>query len=367
METNVRGRSSTMLAFARAARTYWLSVYPRLHRELRHWRARAKAIPDQTLRAVAIEAQQTKIGNIEGAAAFATLVTPAHRMTTVRAVTAYQMAFDYLDSVSEMANPDPIANGLQLNHALLVAVEPDAEHADYYAHTHASDNGYLHRLIDACRTALRSLPSFPAVKEAARHASARIVKYQGLNHGDLNGSHQKFDRWAQDEAARLQAHHHGETLRSWEVAAAAGSSLVIFALIAAAADSTTDGRDTTAIEHAYFPWLGAANSLLDSLIDQEEDGTLGQNRLLDYYASPAEAAARLELILTEAIRQARKLATDDGHTMIAAAMFNFYLSAPSACLPEVRIMQEHARKALGDLNTPTMLIMRARRAAARIR
>jgi tetraprenyl-beta-curcumene synthase len=366
METHLRSRSSATLAFARAARIYWLSIYPRLHRELRHWRTHAEVIPDQTLRALALGSQQAKIGNIEGAAAFATLVAPAHRAVAARAVTTYQIAFDYLDSVSEMASPDPIANGLQLNQALLVAVEPDAEHIDYYAHTHASDSGYLQQLVDACRTALISLPSFSAVEEAARHASARIVKYQGLNHGDTDGSHQKFDQWAKDEATRLEAHHHGEALRSWEVGAAAGSSLVIFALIAAAADPTTDRQDATAIEHAYFPWLGAANSLLDSLIDQEEDNTPGQNRLLDYYASPAEAATSLELILTEAIQHARKLAADDRHTMIAAAMFNFYLSAPPARRPELRIVHEHAQKAIGDLNTPTMLIMRARRVAARI-
>lgn len=340
----MRSRSSAMLAFACAARIYWLSIYPRLHRELRHWRTHAKAIPDHTLRAAALASQQAKIGNIEGAAAFATLVAPAHQAAATRAVTTYQMAFDYLDSVSEMANPDPIANGLQLNQALLVAVEPDAEHIDYYAHAPASDNGYLHQLVDACRTAMRSLPSFPAVEEAARHASARIVKYQGLNHGDLTGSHQKFDQWAKDEATRLHAHHHGEALRSWEVGAAAGSSLIIFALTAAAADPTTDWQDATAIEHAYFPWLGAANSLLDSLIDQEEDGTLGQNHLLDYYASPAEAAARLELILAEAIRHAQKLAADDGHTMIAAAMFNFYLSSPPANSPSCASCANTPRK-----------------------
>ena len=34
-------------------------------------------------------------------------------------------------------------------------------------------------------------------------------------------------------------------------------------------------EDATAIEEAYFPWIGSLHLLLDSLVDQQEDRLLG--------------------------------------------------------------------------------------------
>ena len=45
---------------------------------------------------------------------------------------------DYLDGVSERPTPDPLANGLRLHRAFEVALDPDAPHADYYAHAPAA-------------------------------------------------------------------------------------------------------------------------------------------------------------------------------------------------------------------------------------
>ena len=45
---------------------------------------------------------------------------------------------DYLDGVSERPTDDPLANGLCLHRAFEVALDPDAAHADYYAHAPAA-------------------------------------------------------------------------------------------------------------------------------------------------------------------------------------------------------------------------------------
>jgi tetraprenyl-beta-curcumene synthase len=279
----------------------------------------------------------------------------------------YEATLDYLDCLCEMPNSDPISNGRQLNRALVTAVEPDATHTDYYAHHLSSgDNGYLCRLVDACRFALELLPSYSVVIEATRRASARIATYQSLNHGDAHGSHEPFDHWARDEALKYKKSHPDENLRWWEVGAAAGSSLGVFALIAAAADPATRSIDTAAIECAYFPWIGAVNSLLDSLIDRKEDSAPGQHRLLDYYTSADEAFARLEFIVTQAVYHAQRLALGEIHTMIVSAMASFYLSAPEADQPDVRLTRERIRGTLGGLDAPTRLVMGARRTVGRI-
>ena len=110
-----------------------------------------REIVDPALRRLAVEAQQTKRDSVDGAIAFATFVPRASRQLAIRALTAYQVAFDYIDTISEQPSPDPIANGYRLNTALLDALEADAagagapgageasaaeraHHPDYYAH-----------------------------------------------------------------------------------------------------------------------------------------------------------------------------------------------------------------------------------------
>ncbi len=362
MRVPLRRRAALAVAFARAARTYWLSLYLWLRKELRRWRCQARAIPDPTLRRTALVAQQAKVGNIEGAVAFATFVDSADRVAAASAMAAYEAVLDYLDCLCEMPHPDPLLNARQLNRALIAAVDPDTPYCDYYAHhPHHADGGYLRGILETCRTALTRLPAYPMVAGAVRRISARNAVYQALNHGDARGSHRQFERWVKTEAAKYGRAYPGTGLRWWEIGAAAGSSLGVFALIAAAADPTTRPSHAAHIERVYFPWIGAVNSLLDSFVDQQEDSAPGQHRLLDYYASHDEAVARLEVIITHALRHTASLPSGNHHRMILTAMVSFYMSAPEAPMYNVR---ERILATMDDLGTYTMLIMRARRSAA---
>ncbi len=356
------GTDGTLPALAGAARNYWLGVFPDACREVRVWRERAEEIPDPALRRLALEAHCEKRGNLEGAAAFAAFAQPAGRHAAVRAVVAYQTMFDYLDNLSEEPNENPIANGRRLNGALLAAIAPGEPHHDYYAHRRrGEDGGYLHALIATCRTALTALPSFAAIAELARGATERVVTYQSLNHGDGNGRHDSFERWARDSG---KAH---AWLRWWETGAAAGSTLDLFALIAAAADPALDPSAAKTLGTAYFPWVGALHSLLDSLADRAEDIATGRRGLIDYYRSPDEAADRIATIATEAMSQVSELPGGRSHTLIVAAMTSFYLcdlsisSSPHACLATPAVLE-----AMGRLARPTMLILSARRATGRV-
>ncbi len=102
----------------------------------------------------------------------------------------FQAAYNYLDMLSELPNTDPVANGRLLHRALLVALDPEAEHLDYYAHHHLhEDGGYLAETVDGCRTALAQLPSYAAVAPAARRAAERIVAFQSCNTGEVQGDY----------------------------------------------------------------------------------------------------------------------------------------------------------------------------------
>lgn len=352
-------RTVPSCAFARAAGRYWLSVFRDLARESRRWRARARAIEDPVLRSLALEAQREKRRSLEGAVAFATFVPRASQRRVVAALVAFQLIFDYLDTVSEQPHEDPIANGRQLNEALLAALAPRGRQVDYYARQcHRRDECYLPSLVHICREALAGLPAFELVAPAMTVAARRIVTYQSLNHGDSRSSHEQFTRWAQAETLPSTG------LRWWETGAAAGSSLAVLALIAAAADPTLTHGDTAALHRAYYPWIGALHTLLDSLVDHDEDtSACGQRSLIDYYASPGEVAVRMEGIATSALRRAVALPGGHNHTMLIAAMASFYLSDPHAGRPDASAAKRGVMAAMGRLATPTMVVMRARQVA----
>lgn len=357
MSTTWRRFSSGAL-FVQTALRYWLGVYPHLAREMRHWKARAASIDDPLLRRVALEAQLSKRGNIEGAAAFAVLVPSRSRALTVRMIVAWQAAYDYADLLAEQPCGDRSANARQLHLALLRALQPWVPHDDYYALCASSeDGGYLLDMIDTTRGALAQMSNNRPASGPTEAAITRIIAYQALNQGD----HSALARWADDQTSPDSA------LQWWETAAAGASSLAVLALLAAAADPRLSSGDIAAIERAYYPWIGALHTLLDSLVDLGEDAGAGQVSLLSHYSSAEEAGARLQMITERALGAARGLRGGDLHALILAGMVSLYLTAPEASLPEAAPISERILAVLGGAATPSMWVLRARRAAGRTR
>jgi tetraprenyl-beta-curcumene synthase len=348
------GRTALAGTFGDAARRYWLGVFPRVCAERRRREARAQEIPDELLRRVVLDALR-KWGNIEGAAAFAVFVPRRRRAAAVCAMACFQAAYNYLDMLTELPNTDPEANGRLLHRALLVALDPDAQHLDYYAHHHLhADGGYLAETVDACRAALAQLPSYAAVAPAARRAAERIVAFQSCNTGEVQGDYLALERWARAHTPR------GTGLRWWETAAAAGSSMCVYALIAAAAQPSVDPAEIAAIEQAYFPWIGALHSLLDNVIDAAEDYATGQRSLVSCYASPLDAATRMGFLAERSMSAACALPGGRGHALLLAAMASFYLSTSEARAPETAPVAAAVLSALGQPAELSMLVFRTR-------
>ncbi len=359
--------------FADTVLCYLLAILPQVGRELEQWHARAASIPDPRLRASAGEALG-KRGNVEGAALLATLVPGAYRRAAVRALVAYQTAYNYLDALSELPSDDPIANARKLHQALLVTLEPGAEHPAYYEHspqheyshrhehspqhadaTRRADGGYLRAIVDACREALVGLPSYALVAPTARAAAARIVDYQALNLSVSQGGHGALERWA-SEATPVSS-----GLSWWETAAACGSSLAVHALIAAAATPDLDPGDIARIDGAYFPWIGALHSLLDSLVDRREDRNGGRLCLLDNYPSTTSAASRLADLALRCKTACERLPSARAHRVIATAMASYYLSAPECDTAEAQEIARALTAVLGRPLSVALAMFRARR------
>jgi tetraprenyl-beta-curcumene synthase len=341
--------------FISVAARYWIDVFPRACQEIRDWERAARKIPDPLLRTLALKALREERGNLEGAAAYAAITPRRHRTRIVQAAIAFQALYDYADALSEQRS-SASAGIRQLHQALLVALKPGASHLDYYEHQNRrEDGGYIQSLIDRCRSAVASLPSFPVVALQIQQAANRIVTYQWLNHQASDSSYREFACWATKQTSPEN------DLRWWEIGAAAGSSLSVFALISAAAQPALEVAHATALEQAYFPWIGSLHTLLDSLIDAHEDSTTDQHCLIARYRSPEETAGRLQTLALRACEHAAVLPDREYHMMILAAMVSFYLTSPQANDPCVKQTAKAVLMILGDHVTPAMLVLRARR------
>ncbi len=199
---------------------------------------------------------------------------------------------------------------------------------------------------------LGALPAYGLVQAAVLEQARRIRFYQSHINLAKERDHAALVRWAELEAPCAK-------LRWWELAAATGSSVAAFALLAAAADSDLTKAQARAIESLYWPWMGALHTLLDSLIDRAEDAATGQHNLLDHYSSGREMADRMELLAVEAARRAKAVGVE--HRLILAGMTSLYLSDPNAWSPYARETTERVLAALGGLGKPAMLVLRARR------
>jgi tetraprenyl-beta-curcumene synthase len=354
LSPRTRGRS----AFASAARRYWLDVFPVVRREIWRLRRRAEEIPDPELRRVALAAQARKWDNLEGAAAFAAFAPRSKRATVARLLVGLQSIYDYADTLMEQPSEEPSANALRLHEAILVALRPRRAQRDYYAYgIRRDDGGYLPELVDTCQAAIGALPSQSQLAEAIQRSAQRIVFYQGRVNLSTPQDHPMLTRWAAEEAPT------GADLRWWEAGAACGSSMALFALVAEAARPGLGPDRAATIETAYWPWVGALHTLLDSLIDRAEDAATGQLDLLGCYASAEEMAERMRFLAGEAVRHADIAGIE--HRLILAGATGLCLSDQRAWLPDARLTSEGVLATVGDLATPAMFVLRVRRLARR--
>lgn len=330
---------------------------PTVAHEVSAWRGRAKAISDPAIRRDALSALANKRGHTDGAALF-TILSRTRNSSLLRLLVAYEIAWDFLDSVNECGAGAGQANGRQLHLALIEALDPNTSTSDYYRHNpFKDDTGYLRMLVDTCRRCCDLLPSYervrsPAVQEAIR---AQVL---GINHEpDCLRRDVALLEWTAREFPA------GHEAMWFELTGAASASLTIHALLTLAAEPPSANTDVEQVRRAYFPWISAATTMLDSYVDQAEDAVNEDHSYVAHYSTPEFAVRRIEELVGRCLREARSLPDGERHVLIAACMVAMYLSKDSAHTRQLRETTKRLVHAGGSLSRLLLPILRLWRIA----
>jgi tetraprenyl-beta-curcumene synthase len=325
---------------------------PVVVRELRRWHRTALQIPDPKIRADALSALERKRGNTHGAALFWVIPRTRNRHLLALLVT-YQVMWDFLDCVSESGAGAGQDNGYQLHQALVDALDPSRPLGDYYAlHPWNEDGGYLHALVQACRSYCRELPSIEEVRPTLLREAHR-AGVQAINH-ELNPLKREaaLKQWAARE-------YPGRKDVTWfELTGAAGAGLAIYALFVLAAEPGCSDTDAERVYEAYFPWAGAVATMLDSFVDEGEDREHGDHCYVAYYGTSARASAGIARLVERCTRETHSLANSEGHNLIVACMVAMYLSKDSARSEQLREATEALLNAGGELTRFLLPVLR---------
>jgi tetraprenyl-beta-curcumene synthase len=348
------------LALARANIHYWRNVAPLVRRELKHWETRASAIADPEVRRIALAKLRDERFNAEAGAMLATLAPAAYREDAVLAIVALEVLFDLLDGLSERPCADPLGEGERLFVALTDAIEPRVTNgpSERRERSEDGDGDYLQELSATVCLALGRLPAKAAIVHVARAAAARSAQAQIRMHALPQLGSEQLEEWGSSEAIG--------TGLGWRelLAGAASSVLAVHALIVAAADWRTTPAQAAQIDAAYLS-ICVLLTLLDSLVDSEQDLSAGDQGYVSLYEDRELLAQTLVEVAHRALGQARELSDGAHHVMLLNGVVAYYASQPGARSPQARPVIARLRRELATPITPALAVMRTWRAAKR--
>lgn len=303
---------------------------PAVAREVRAWRSIATAIPDGPIRQDALSSLANKRGHTDGAALFC-ILTRSREPALLRLLVAYEIMWDFLDSVNERGAARGQVNGKQLHLALVDGLDPDRPVSDYYRHhPWRNDGGYLNALVQTCREACALLPSYEIVRPLLIGEAWR-AQVLAINHElDPERREQALRRWSRQEWPD------GHDASWYELTGAASASLTIHALLALAAEPHVSPTSLTCVHRAYSPWISAATTMLDSYVDQIEDAINGDHSYVAHYPTADIATRRISSLISRSIQEATNLPDSRQHILIVACMTAMYLSRDSAWTTAMR-------------------------------
>lgn len=340
---------------------YWSNVAPLARQQMRRWRDRALAIDDPLLRTLALAKLDEEGFNAEAAAMLATLAPRRHRRQTVEAIVAAEILYDYLDGLTESPASEAPGDGERLFTAFTDAVTPWAEAGgDYYRDHSRSEEVYLGELVACVRLGFGGLPASARVAGTLARSAARGARAQLHIHASGPAQSERLQCWAEREAA-------GTSL-GWRefLAGSACSVLAVHALIAAASDHRTTHEQALEIDRIYL-LISVLPTILDSLIDHEQDAQAGLPGYVRHYGDRDVLASRLADVIEDAVRHSRQATHGARHVMTLVGVVAYYASAPTADSELARPIIEHIGARLQPLFAPSLWLMRGWRAVKRLR
>lgn len=297
-------------AFATLAWRYALTIHPLVEHEIEHWTERARRIAEPHCRALALAELRETAAHARLNATAAALAPRRHREHAVKASVALQLAYDYLDGVTER-KPD-IATALTRYADLGVPFEDDEREA--------IGDEYVRDLLAACRRCFRALPSCATVAPLARSVAARTAATQARGHASPP---EDFMRWVESMPRR-------DGLAWWEAAAGWTAGVVVLhALIALAATDEAVPEAAAKIAAAYER-IAAVATLGDSLVDRRRDARSNGHSYVGYYESPHVAGARIGALARDAMTATAGLPHAAHHAMTVSGVLAYYVTDPDA-------------------------------------
>jgi tetraprenyl-beta-curcumene synthase len=321
-------------------------------REVRAWRARAAQIPDPSIREDALSALARKRGHTDGAALFWTIPRVLN-WQLLRVLVAYEILWDFLDSVNEHGAAAGQANGRQLHLALIDALDPGRPISDYYRyHPWHEDGGYLRAVVEVCREGCVRLPAYERVRPTLVTEATR-AQVLSVNH--------ELDPIRRDVGLREWAareNYEDPEVHWCELPGAASASPTIHALLTLAAEPNCTALDVERIRNVYYPWVSAATTMLDSYVDQIEDAANGDHIYISHYDTPQLAEWRIRRLIQRSLSEACALPNGERHALIVAGMVAMYLSKDSAHTEAMRATTISFIAAGGSLTKTLLPILR---------
>ncbi|MDO8185794.1 DUF2600 family protein [Conexibacter sp. JD483] len=338
-------------AMLTALARYQLAIVPVADAEIARWRNRARAIPDPHLRRLTLATLTEEDSNASAAAVFALLAPRSARREAVELLTAWQLMYDLLDTLTEQPSPDPLAAGLRAHRALVASIDP----AMPLDEIPAEDGGYLRELAATCRRRLWRLPAAPAIASAAAAEADRCAHAQSHTHAAvLHGDQTALRAWAERDTR-------WHSSAWWETAAAGISSLAVLALLALAASPRTTPTEAATVANVYGA-VCALSTLLDSLVDVTEDETSGNTSYFAHYPTASDAAAGMGQMARASMAAADLLPAAAVHRTIVSGLVAFYLAKlPRSPRADQAQAADSVRAQLGPSVDPALVLLSLRR------
>ncbi len=297
------------------------------------WQATAAAIPDPELRRHALASLHDKRFHCEGGAIYA-LAAAGAAPAALRYIIALQTISDYLDNLCDRAPAAGAPAFRRLHDAMRAAVQAPSTTAPgssfYDDYPRRDDGGYLDALVATCQAEVLRLPA--RARGAFCTQAARLAAWYSDLQEHKHRPRQR-EQAVRDWAAGLAAEAPG--LDWWEIAAATGSTLGIFALFAAAAAGALDEAAALKLRRAYFPWVTGLHILLDYWIDREEDRRGGDMNFTFWYPDANAAAARLVVFGRQADAAVAHLPLAGFHRTVVRGLPALYLSDPKVAAQDL--------------------------------
>ncbi len=299
-------------------------VFPLVDRELGEWKKYLASCPEGELKNQALASIRDKRFHCQGGSIYA-LYTPEKIKVLVSSIVALQTISDYLDNLCDRVSCGQEEAFRQLHLSMIEAVDTAGgiPGGDYYrCYPLEEDGGYLAALVDKTRQGVYELPGYGSVREKCVELISLYGDLQVYKHLDLRVREEKLVQWFQRHVEKTPG------IYWWEFSAAAGSTLGVFMLMAAAGKEGLTPEEGERIYGSYFPWICGLHILLDYFIDQQEDRAHQDLNFVNYYIDQEQCRERLGFFLEKSLESASRLPRPDFHTLVVKGLLAMYLSDP---------------------------------------